>query len=152
MSVAIAGGLALEEFRREQARELVLLWRESFEFGVGVIDPHPLEDQERALLNDVVPNNTVRVAFLEGRMVGFVAATRESIAQLHVRVGFHRRGIGSRLLQWAKDQSAGSLWLYTFDRNAAAREFYEHHGFRIIARGHEPEWDLDDVKYEWTAS
>jgi len=146
-----AAAVRLEEFRQELARDLVLMWRESFEFGVGITDSHPLAEQEQALLEKVVPDNTVRVAFLDRQMVGFVAATPTSIAQLYVRKGFHRRGIGSRLLQWAKGQSAGSLWLYTFDRNAGARAFYERHGFRIIARGHEPEWDLDDVKYEWTA-
>jgi len=142
----------LEEFRPELARDLVLMWRESFELGVGITDPHPLAEQERALLEKVVPGNTVRVAFLDRRLVGFVAATPTSIAQLYVRKGFHRRGIGSQLLRWAKDQSSGSLWLYTFDRNAGARAFYERNGFRIVARGHEPEWDLDDLKYEWIAS
>jgi [ribosomal protein S5]-alanine N-acetyltransferase len=142
----------LEEFRPELARDLVLMWRESFEFGVGITDPHSLEDQEQALLEKVAPHNTVRVAFLDRQMVGFVAATPTSIAQLYVRKGFHRRGIGSRLLQWAKEQSSGSLRLYTFARNAGAQAFYERHGFSIRARGHEPEWDLDDVKYEWTAS
>ena len=137
------------EFRYEYVEELVRMWRESFEFGVGVLDPHPIREQEQALLAEVVPNNTVRVAFLEGRMVGFIAASTESISQLYVRKGYDRRGIGSLLLQWAKEQSAGSLWLYTFERNAAARAFYEHHGFRIVARGHEPHWDLDDLKYEW---
>ena len=126
------------------------MWRESFEFGVGVKDPHPIEEQTNALLTRVVPDNDVRVAFLGKRMVGFIAASPVSISQLHVRVGFHRRGIGSQLLDWAKARSSGSLWLYTFARNAAARSFYERHGFRIVARGHEPEWDLDDIRYEWT--
>ena len=148
----ISPGVRLEEFRPELARDLVLMWRESFEFGVGVTDPHPLAEQERFLLEEVVPNNTVRVAFIDRQMVGLVAATPASIAQLHVRKEFIRRGIGSQLLRWAKEQSRGSLWLYTFDRNAGARAFYERHGFRIIARGHEPEWDLDDIKYEWKAS
>jgi GNAT superfamily N-acetyltransferase len=141
----------LEEFREELARDLVSMWRESFELGVGVADPHPLEEQERALIEKVARNNTVRVAFLDRRLVGFVAATPTSIAQLYVRKGFHRRGIGSQLLRWAKEQSSGSLWLYTFARNAGARAFYERNGFRIISLGHELEWDLDDVKYEWTA-
>jgi ribosomal protein S18 acetylase RimI-like enzyme len=126
------------------------MWRESFEHGVGIVDPHPVEEQARYLETIVLPRNAVRVAFLDGRMVGFVAASPSSIAQLHVRVGYHRRGIGTRLLDWAKRQSGGSLWLYTFERNAGARAFYERHGFRIVARGHEPDWDLDDLRYEWT--
>lgn len=66
--------------------------------------------------------------------------------------GARASSIGSRLLAWAKEQSAGSLWLYTFDRNAIARAFYEKHGFRIVARGFEPQWKLADVRYEWAAA
>jgi ribosomal protein S18 acetylase RimI-like enzyme len=125
------------------------MWRASFEHGVGIVDPHPLEEQRRYLLDKVVPENAVRVARIDGLIVGFIAGTNESVTQLHVRIGFHRRGIGSRLLAWAKEQSAGSLWLYTFEQNAVARAFYEKNGFRIIARGFEPEWKLRDLKYRW---
>ena len=139
----------LEPLVDEDVKELVLMWRESFEWGVGIEDPHPLEEQERMLRTSVIPNNAVRVAFLDSRMVGFVAASASSVSQLYVRKGFHRRGIGSRLLDWAKGQSGGSLWLYTFEQNTGARAFYERHGFRIVARGHEPNWKLNDLRYEW---
>ena len=143
--------VSLEAFSEEHVRELVLMWRESFEFGVGVTDPHPIEEQERAVFTVVVPNNAIRVAFIERQMVGFVAASATSVSQLYVRKGLHRRGIGSRLLEWAKGQSGGSLWLYTFERNLGARAFYEHHGFKIVTRGHEPNWKLDDLRYEWVS-
>jgi len=142
----------IEEFREPHARELVRMWRESFEAGVGVKDPHPIEDQERFLLEKLAPANAIRVAFLDDRMVGFIAANPESISQLYVRNGFGRRGIGSCLVEWAKAQSAGALWLYTFERNLVARAFYERHGFRIVARGFEPEWKLEDLRYEWSRS
>lgn len=143
--------ITIEEFRPEQTDELVRMWRESFEHGVGITDPHPLEEQRAHLINVVAPGNTIRVALLEGRIIGFVAASASSISQLYVRKGFHRRGIGSRLLEWAKGQSSGSLWLHTFERNAIARAFYERNGFRITVRGFEPRWQLEDLRYEWTA-
>jgi ribosomal protein S18 acetylase RimI-like enzyme len=129
--------------------ELVVLWRESFEDGVGIIDPHPLPEQRDYFLSKVLPKHTVKVALLEDRLIGFAAASLDSVAQLHVRVGYFRQGIGSQLLKWAKAQSGGSLWLYTFARNQRARKFYEHHGFSAVAFGFEPTWKLDDVRYEW---
>ena len=148
-STSTASGVTLGDFRPEHRDELVAMWRESFEHGVGIKDHHPLDEQRRALVEVVEPNNTIRVAFLDGRIVGFVAAAQDSIAQLYVRKGFYRQGIGSRLLAWAKGRSRGSLWLHTFERNAVARAFYEKHGFRVVARGFEPMWQLEDVKYEW---
>ena len=147
-----ADNVAVEEFQANHARELIPIWRESFEFGVGIDDPHPIAEQEQYFWAVVTPNNAIRVAFLDGHMVGFVAASATSISQLYVRKGFHRRGIGSGLLEWAKHQSSGSLWLFTFERNTGARAFYERHGFNIVARGFEPMWKLDDLKYEWRSS
>jgi len=131
--------------------DLVRMWRKSFEFGVGITDPHPLAEQVAYFEREVLAKNEVRVAFRDGRLVGFVAASPDSVTQLHVRVGFHRLGIGSALLDWAKRQSGGSLWLYTFARNKVAQAFYEHHGFRVVARGFEPTWQLDDIRYQWFA-
>ena len=34
-------------------------------------------------------------------------------------------------------------------RNSGAPAFYERNGFRPVAFGFEPEWGLDDVRYEW---
>jgi len=140
----------LAPLRPEQADELVRMWRASFEHGVGVSDPHSLAQQRRYLLTEVLPNNTVLVARSNGQLLGFVAATRESITQLYVRVGHFGRGIGTTMLEWAKEQSGGRLWLYTYARNTAACRFYEAHGFRAAAHGFEPIWQLEDVRYEWS--
>ena len=141
-------------FERAMADDLVAMWREAFEQGVGVVDPNPLDGQRTYLLEQVLPAHALTVALAdtpdEGRrLVGFVAASASSIAQLHVRVGWHRRGIGSALLAHAKETSDGSLWLYTFARNANARRFYERRGFTAVAFGFEPTWQLEDVRYEW---
>ena len=141
--------LALEPFAPGRTDELVRMWRESFEAGVGIVDPHPIAEQILYFEEKVVASNTVIVAMLDGTLAGFVAANRESVSQLYVRRGLQRAGIGTRLLDWAKAQSAGSLWLYTFARNTGARAFYEKHGFAIAARGFEPTWQLDDLRYEW---
>jgi ribosomal protein S18 acetylase RimI-like enzyme len=131
---------------------LLPLWRASFEDGVGIVDPHPLAEQRAYLLREVLPRHSARVAFAGETMVGWAAASRGSVAQLYVRVGWQRRGVGRTLLDWAKAQSGGSLWLYTFARNARACAFYESQGFAVAARGFEPTWQLADVRYVWRAA
>jgi ribosomal protein S18 acetylase RimI-like enzyme len=142
----------LVDYEASYLDPLVRLWREAFEFGVGVTDPHPLSEQRDYFFSDVLPAHRVTLALIEERLVGFVAASAQSVAQLHVQPGLHRQGIGSRLLELAKRRSAGSLWLYAFARNVRACRFYEKHGFVVVARGFEPTWQLEDVKYHWSAA
>jgi ribosomal protein S18 acetylase RimI-like enzyme len=144
--------VTLVPFEIERLDELITMWRACFEFGVGVIDPNLIAEQRQAFLDRVLPNNVVHMAMQGETLVGFVAASPGSVDQLHVRVGFHRQGIGMQLLDWAKAQSMGSLSLYTFARNTGAQAFYEHNGFVILERGFESTWQLDDIKYAWSAA
>ena len=141
----------LVEYRAEWLSALLPMWRASFEHGVGVTDPHPIAEQQQYFLDKVLPNNVLRLAVLDEELVGFVAASSESVAQLYVRIDFHRQGIGTRMLEWAKKQSIGTLWLYTFQRNHRACAFYERNGFTAVSRGFEPMWQLEDVKYRWSS-
>ena len=145
----MSSGAMLVEFDAGRIDELVSMWRASFERGVGVIDPHPLAEQRHYFLRNVLPHHRVRLALLGNELVAFIAASDQSIAQLYVRVGFERRGIGTLLVDWAKQNSSGTLWLYTFARNLGACAFYERQGFRVSARGYEPSWQLEDIKYQW---
>lgn len=137
-------------FQPQYARPLVELWRRSFEHGVGIKDPHPLEDQLAYFRTSVLPENKVRIALLGTSLVGFIASSPQSIECLYVAVAHIGRGIGSQLLSLAKSESSGSLWLYTFARNANARAFYERHGFIDAGHGFENMWNLEDIKYVWS--
>jgi RimJ/RimL family protein N-acetyltransferase len=132
-----------------ETEALVRMWRRSFEHGVGIVDPHPFEAQIAYFESQVRPHHHVHIARLDGEMVGFLACNRDSVSQLHVHVAHLRRGIGARLLERAKQDSGGRLWLYTFARNHNARRFYESRGFAAVAFGFEPTWQMEDVRYEW---
>jgi len=146
----LGASVELVAYDSSYLNRLVILWREAFEFGVGITDPHPLSEQHEYFVSQVLPANRVTLALLESQLVGFVAASAESVSQLHVRVGYHRKGIGSALLALSKAGSTGSLWLYTFARNTRACRFYEKHGFVAVEHGFEPHWQLEDVKYSWS--
>jgi len=143
--------LHLRDFEPADVHSLVPMWRQSFEHGVGIVDPHSIDEQAAYFHTQVLPAHAVRVAVAGDRLVGFCASNAESVAQLYVRVEAIGQGIGTRLLDAAKRASSGSLWLYTFARNTQARRFYEHHGFVAVAQGFEPHWQLEDVKYRWAA-
>jgi ribosomal protein S18 acetylase RimI-like enzyme len=147
-----SGAVRLCTFEPSLLDALLPMWRQSFEAGVGITDPHPLADQAAYFQAEVAGRHHVQVALDGTHLVGFCAASEASVAQLFVRVGHHRQGIGKALLDWAKAQSGGSLWLYTFVQNSGARAFYESQGFRATAFGFEPFWQLADVRYEWAAT
>jgi ribosomal protein S18 acetylase RimI-like enzyme len=137
------------DFEAGSALALVRMWRESFEYGVGIVDPHPIEEQLAFFEDKILPNYRVRVARCGKEIVGFVAADAESISQLYVRVASIGQGIGSRLLTLAQEESFGKLWLHTFARNKLARHFYAGRGFREVQHGFEESWQLADVRLEW---
>lgn len=144
-------GITIVDYLPRYGPELVRMWRASFERGVGIIDPHPFEDQLRALEEKIVPQNRVLLA-LDTRtsaVIGFLAYTSETVSHLYVHVDHQGKGIGSMLLDIAKNDSGGVLRLFTFEANTRAQQFYERHGFKIIRRGFEEFWQLADIEYEW---
>jgi hypothetical protein len=76
-------------------------------WGVGVTDPHPLDQLRAFLLDQVIPRLRVLVAQDDSGIVGFSAATEDSVGQLDVPVGRIGRGIGFVLLHLAQEQSSG---------------------------------------------
>lgn len=146
--------IVVVDYSPEHGPELVKMWRESFERAVGVIDPHPLSEQLRYLEEKVVPENNVLVVLEEATsaVIGFMASTPDNILQLYVHVSHQNNGLGSMLVNIAKQRSRGRLRLFTFEANKNAQRFYESHGFKVVARGFEKEWQLEDIEYEWSAA
>ena len=104
----------------------------------------------------LIPSGGVRVAEAEGRVVGFLAVTRDTqagwIDQLYVLPESVGLGIGSRLLHVALEELSPPIRLHTFQANERARRFYERHGFQEIALGDGSgnEERCPDVLFEWS--
>jgi len=141
--------IEITSYRSPFRERLVELWRASFAHGVGAPLPHPLEDNLRYLDEHLLVETEVHLALRDGELVGFGAFTPEAVMQLYVDVGHLGQGIGSRLLDLAKANSHGRLWLYTFVTNINAQRFYGRHGFDVVERGFEPVMQLGDLRYEW---
>ena len=144
--------LEVIDYSPKYGQELVRMWRDSFEQALGITDPHSLEDQLRYLEEQLVPNHRVRLVLADNAtVVGALVSSPRMVSQLYVHVDHQNKGIGSMLLNLAKQDSNGSLRLFSFNRNRRAQQFYEKHGFKIVRRGFEEKWQLEDIEYEWTA-
>ena len=86
-------------------------------------------------------------------LVGIIAFREGWVDQLYVLPTAQRRGIGTQLLDVAKSKSA-CLQLWTFQRNAQARRFYEARGFVLVEEtdGSGNEEREPDARYLWSRS
>ena len=139
----------LTPYRPEYREALVDLWRASFERGVGHPVPNGVDDHRQFFDEHMLTETSVHLALRDGTLVGFGAFTPDSVVQLYVHVDHLDQGIGTQLLELAKANSRGKLWLYTFVTNQNAQRFYERHGFAVVERGFEPVMQLGDLRYEW---
>jgi GNAT superfamily N-acetyltransferase len=93
----------------------------------------------------------VHGAFEGGALAAIVAFRSGWIDQLYVLPEVQGRGVGSELLQVAK-RAFDCLQLWTFQRNLAARRFYEARGFALVEEtdGAGNEEKEPDARYLWT--
>ncbi|MEO1662787.1 MAG: GNAT family N-acetyltransferase [Pseudomonadota bacterium] len=101
----------------------------------------------------VLPNENVRIVEIENDIAGFIAFCGDWLNHLYVHPDFWGRRFGSLLLEDAKATSK-RLQLWTFQRNTAARAFYERHQFLEVERtdGAKNEERTPDVRMVWAAS
>jgi GNAT superfamily N-acetyltransferase len=90
-------------------------------------------------------------AFRDSEMVGMIAFREDWIDQLYVLPDTQGRGVGTQLLQVAKD-AFPRLQLWTFQRNRRARDFYEARGFALLKEtdGADNAEKEPDALYLWT--
>jgi ribosomal protein S18 acetylase RimI-like enzyme len=139
------------EFEDKYARDTVKMWRDSKERALGTKDPHEFDNQLEFLRMRLSRTNKVYLAIQEttDTVIGMLALDGSELNQLYIHNDFQRAGIGTALLELAKQLSPAKLQLYTFEINRTAQAFYEKHGFRIIGRGYENVEGLADIRYEW---
>ena len=141
----------LVEYESRYGPATVRMWRDSKARALGVEEIYSYAEQLEFLQEVLVRENSTFLAIPESgeEVLGFMATDGKFLNQLYIHVDFQCIGIGSRLLQLAKELSPGALKLYTFEINTGARAFYEKHGFKILARGCDNEEQLHDILYEW---
>jgi GNAT superfamily N-acetyltransferase len=101
----------------------------------------------------VLPRMEVWVAESADEIVGYLALQGEMVEQLYIAPQWQRTGVGSLMMEKAKQLRPQALSLYCFAINAPARAFYEKRGFVPVefSDGQRNEEGLPDVLYRWTA-
>jgi GNAT superfamily N-acetyltransferase len=90
-------------------------------------------DQAARFFFDLVRTARVEVADHGGLVIGFAAVRGTWLEHLNVHPSAQNAGVGSRLIDWAKQVSPTGLDLWVFQRNTRARALYAAHGWRVVA-------------------
>lgn len=88
------------------------------------------------------------------RIIGFLLLFEASgrLDQIFVRPGEQGRGVGTSLLELAKQRCPRGLHLDTQEANDGARRFYERHGFSPGKAGVNAVNGQPNIEYTWTPS
>ena len=149
----MTAAIAVRAFRPDDADEVVARWHETnvrtYTY-VALHQRHTLDDARRFFADVVLPRCTVVVAERDGRRAAVLAQDGCWIRQLAVFDGHRRCGVGRALVAAARARSPDELRLHTFQRNVAARAFYEADGFVAVRLGISPAPESEpDVEYRW---
>ncbi|MHA7270325.1 GNAT family N-acetyltransferase [Arthrobacter sp. HLT1-20] len=121
--------VTLRESRgQEDLEELTNVWRDSVEATHHFLPLDVIDRLEPVVRDDYLPNLRVQVAELNGCIVGFIGMQAQQIAMLFVADEARSMGIGSQLIDWAKERFT-ALTLDVNEQNPRAAVFYIRRGF-----------------------
>ena len=138
----------LRRARDDESDAIAALFRRSKETALPYLpDLHTVAEDRAFFREHVFATCQVWVAEANGELLGFCAFRDGWIDHLYVSPAHQRAGIGTALLGEAMRRN-DSLRLWTFQRNTAARRFYESRGFFAeMTTGGENEEREPDVLY-----
>lgn len=128
-----------------------LYWR-AREAAVPAIPPgiHPLDDVHRHFAETVLPERDTWVAMEGDDIIGLLVLEPGWVDHLYLEPSRTGEGIGTHLLDHAKQLQPEGLDLWAFQSNTGARRFYERHGFVAVTfTDDDNEEGAPDVKYRW---
>ncbi|MEO0750868.1 MAG: GNAT family N-acetyltransferase [Pseudomonadota bacterium] len=114
-------------------------------------ETHNADDMKAWIAHVLVPGGSTWVACHHRNILGFMTLAGDVVDHLYLDPVETGRGIGSRLIAFAKTQSPQRLTLFCFAENHAARRFYTAHDFKPIAfrDGSSNEEGAPDIEYQW---
>jgi putative acetyltransferase len=129
---------------------IAVLFRRSFGTLTFLPTLHTPEE-DREFFSKLVRDREVWVWEEDGLVLGFAALGEDELEQFYVEPEAFGSGIGSALLDRAKERRPQGFRFWVFQRNERARAFYERHGCRLVelADGSGNEEREPDALYEW---
>ena len=140
--------LVLRDYRDEDCEAAIALWRRAWDAVLpGINFSSRLEWWRERWVQELVPNNTIRIAERDSQIACFVVIDPRSgyLDQIAVAPEDWGTGVAKRLMDEAKRISPARISLEVNKENARAIRFYERAGFertgeRLNPRSGRPTW------------
>ncbi len=143
--------MAIRQLNRADAEAAARVHRASFDERLPWLSGLHTPDEDRAFYANVIFDQCeVWGSFENDVLIAFIAFRENWIEQFYVLPDQQGRGVGSALLTLAQARFP-RLQLWTFQKNKAARRFYEDRGFVVVEEtdGSRNEEQEPDVRYVW---
>jgi putative acetyltransferase len=124
--------LNIRQYHISDLDQVVELWYESWCKTFPFLQhTHKYLVLKSRFINEILIDCEVWIAEIENRIVGFVAVNLAEIEinQIFIDLNYQNQGIGSLLIQKAKELCPQGLKLTVLQINQRACWFYEKHGF-----------------------
>jgi GNAT superfamily N-acetyltransferase len=139
----------------DESAAVAAVYIRSREASVPAIPPsiHDDDDVRHHFATVVLPTREVWVAVdPDDGIVGFLALHDGWVDHLYLEPGRTGQGLGTQLLDLAKERRPEGIDLWAFQSNVGARRFYERHGFGAVRMTDDDnEEGAPDVLYRWPA-
>jgi GNAT superfamily N-acetyltransferase len=148
----MSSGLSIRQLKLDDMDAAARVHRLAFDHALPWLTGLHTPDEDRWFYRErMFKTCTLWGAFDRDIMTGMIAFHDDWIEQLYVLPEAQGRGVGTELLDVAK-RAFERLQLWTFQRNARARRFYEARGFALAEQtdGSGNEEKEPDARYLWT--
>ena len=142
--------MRLRSGERKDIAPIALMLRTSYDRMPYIPRLHTA-DEDLAYVAGLLSDHEVWVADDGEGVRGFAVLSADQLLQIHVTPGDQNRGVGSLLLDKAKERLPEGFSLWVFQQNTGARRFYERHGLELVREtdGQGNEENEPDAQYAW---
>lgn len=119
----------IREFKSGDLDQVMQIWLEQNLAAHPFVDPSFFKNNAD-LVRVILPSSEIYVQDIDG-IKGFIGLTDTYISGLFIDTEYQHQGLGSSLIEKAK-QVHSELFLNVYVKNRAAVRFYEKHGFTIL--------------------
>ena len=142
--------MRLRSGERKDIAQIALMLRTSYDRMPYIPRLHTA-DEDLAYVAGLLSDHEVWVADDGEGVRGFAVLSADQLLQIHVSPDDQNRGVGSLLLDKAKERLPEGFSLWVFQQNTGARRFYERHGLELVREtdGQGNEENEPDAQYAW---